>query len=650
MTATTLPGRRPQHRLPVRGAGRPASSRGRDAPPRGARRWLAMAAVVLAVATALALLLAAGSANAHAVLVGADPADRSQLAEAPPEVTLTFNEPVELTSGGLRVFDADAERVDDGTATSISPTEIEASLPADLPDGGYVVVYRVISADSHPVAGVLSFTVGDAEEVSDDVVAELFGGSGRGVLGWIGPALRGLGYAATLLAVGALLFTLAVARSPDDVAVAYRWGVRAALAGVVLALLAIPVQAAAVTGVGLAGALTSPAVLGETVQSSFGLGSLVRATGLVWLAVLWRPTLPLVLPGIAGLVAVGSYVLDGHQRTVDPSWVMASGDVVHLLAAATWFGGLVLLVGAMRRRRLDDDPVGAATLVARFSSLALMSVVVVAMSGVAMAIPLVGSLGALTSTTYGRMLLVKVAAVAVVVVIGGYNRQRLVPAIAARAVPAGAGTDADADVEPPGTDPGVAEHATVSAGTDAGTAGVATDVPTDAPPGASTGVDPDDPGDRAARGEAAWRRLRSTMRVEASIIVAVLLLTGGLVSTQPAADEAGLGGYYQTTVALTDELDVDLVVDPNRAGRNTVHIYVLDPTGRPSTDVEDLVLELTYVPQGIGPIPVEPFFAGPGHWTANIDDLAFAGPWEIRVVAGLDRFTEVSTTLTVPVS
>jgi copper transport protein len=130
----------------------------------------------------------------------------------------------------------------------------------------------------------------------------------------------------------------------------------------------------------------------------------------------------------------------------------------------------------------------------------------------------------------------------------------------------------------------------------------------------------------------------------------VVALTGFLVSQRPAAEAAGVTGAFTATVTLTDDLDVDLVVDPNRAGRNAIHVYVLDASGRPSEDVDDLRLELRYVPEDIGPFVIEPFFVGPGHWTATIDDLAFPGEWELRVLAGIDRFTEADVTVPVVVN
>ena len=285
---------------------------------------------------------------------------------------------------------------------------------------------------------------------------------------------------------------------------------------------------------------------------------------------------------------------------------MLVGDALHLAAAAVWFGGLVVLAATVRARSLDDDPVGAARLVARFSNLALWSVLVVAIGGVAMAWALVRVPRALTSTPYGWTLLAKTGLVLLVIAVAFYNRQRLVSAIARRLVPAGGAVDQ--------------QDAT---GTPAVVSG---------------------------RTRGAWRQLRATVAVEVGLLVAVLAVTGFLVSQQPAADAAGVTGLYETTVSLTDDLDADVVVDPNRAGRNTIHLYLLDRTGRPTDEVDDLQLELTYPAEDIGPFVREPFPAGPGHWVLTGDDLAFPGEWTIRVVAGLDRFTEASAEVSVVVN
>lgn len=582
----------------------------------GARRLAAWSVLVL---TALLLVLPAVPADAHAVLLGSTPSAGEALASAPDEVRLSFNEPVTGREGALRVFDRDAQRVDTGPVDGVPASEVAVGLPADLPDGAYVATYRVISADSHPVGGTISFTVGDADALDDDLVAAI-AGPGTGAIGTVGSVLRGIGYVGTLLAAGAVIAAVAVARGPADRARAARIGRPAAVLGAVAVLLHLPVQAAAVSGYGLGAVLTDLSLLGETLVSSFGQSWIARFAALLALAMPWfvagpvaaqpegsRPRggtrHPLRWLGAAAALALASYLLDGHQRTVEPAWLLVTGDAIHLAGAATWVGGIAVLVVTLRGTRLDDDPVGGATLVARFSRLALWSVLALTAAGVAMSLPLVRSADALTGTAYGTLLLTKVALVAVIVAIAAYNRQRLVPLIERRAVPAGG-----------------------SVGTEVDDAAAAAER-------------------RAAAGRGAWRTLGGTVAVEAVLLVAVLGVTGFLVTTQPAAEEAGLSGPTMLSEPLTDELTLDFIVTPSAAGLNTIHAYALEPSGQPTTDVEDLRLEFTYVDEDIGPFVVEPFVAGPGHWTATIDDLRFSGSWEVRVVAGIDRFTETELTL-----
>ncbi|MEX1177352.1 MAG: copper resistance protein CopC [Nitriliruptor sp.] len=572
--------------------------------------------LVLLGALAVLLVAPAVPASAHAVLTGAVPGDGEALEVSPDEVRLTFNEPVVTNDGALRVFDADATRIDEGLVEPGDGTEVAVDLP-ELPDGAYVAVYRVVSSDSHPINGTITFTVGAGEALDADAIAEIAGPSG-GWLGTVGSLLRGLGYVGTLLAAGAVTFAAAVARGAADRRRAERVGRPAALLGVAAVVLHLPVQAAAVSGYSLFGAVTDVGVLGATVSSGFGQSSLARLVALLALAVPWfvpggasgsadaadgrdrsgRGTRrPLLWLGAAATLALGSFVLDGHQRSVEPTWLLVGGDVVHLGGAAAWFGGLVLLVVTLRAAREGDDPVAAALLVARFSRLAFWSVLALSLAGTAMSLPLVRGVDALVTTTYGWTLLAKVALVVVVLGLAAYNRRTLVPGVVARAVPAGGSVDA-----PP------------SAGATSGT-------------------------------RDAWARLTRTVQLEAGLLVLVLGLTGFLVTIQPAAEAAGLSGPATIDAPLTDDIDLSVTIDPSEVGPNAVHVYAFDATGQLTDELDPLRLEFTQTAEDIGPFVVEPFVAGPGHWTATIDDLRFVGTWEVRVVAGIGRFDEAETTL-----
>lgn len=130
------------------------------------RRPLAAAALLAAlVGMVFALLLGgAGPASAHAALTGSDPQDGAVVATAPKEVTLTFSEQVAVDEDSIRILDPDGKRAD----TAAVPrdlgggalTKYGVSLHSGLPDGTYTVAWQAVSADSHPVSGAFTFSVG----------------------------------------------------------------------------------------------------------------------------------------------------------------------------------------------------------------------------------------------------------------------------------------------------------------------------------------------------------------------------------------------------------------------------------------------------------------------------------------------------------
>lgn len=551
---------------------------------------------VAGVGVALVLLvLVAAPAWGHAALTSVSPPHGEQLETTPPRVELEFNEDVVAGSDALRVFDGTGVRVDDGPLPTDADNELAVGLSEGLEDGAYVVAYRVTSADAHPIAGTTTFTVGDADALDAETV-DAIAGLGSGWAGTVGSVLRGIGYAGALTAAGAIVFPLAVAGRPTDRRRTRALAVPAALLAMTATALHLPFQAAAVTGYGPFQVLSQPAAMGEVLSSSFGQAVLVRLVGLALLVLLWRTGRSSRALVGAGLVTIGSYLLDGHQRSIDPTWLLVAGDAVHLIGAAVWLACLSLVVATLRALRAEDRPVEAAAIVARFSRMALWSVLALAVAGTAMAWPLVGGLDALTSTAYGGLLITKLVLVALALAVAGYNRRRLVPRIERLAVPAGAAGDTMLDT------------ATTATG--------------------------------------AWQALRRTTVLEVAVLAGVLAVTGFLVGIQPASVAAGGSGPVVATAPFGDDLEVDLVVDPSATGTNTVHVYVLEPSGQPATDVDDLRWEFTYLPEQIGPIVVEPFAAGPGHWSGWIDDLRFAGDWEVRVIGGVGRFDEVETTIT----
>lgn len=123
-------------------------------------RWVRRAGVLGTglVFAALATLASAGPAVAHDVLISTSPRDGATLAQPPDHVVLTFNEPVQGVGAGVTVTGPDGKEFQQGPPSVVDATVTQALSPPAAP-GRYVVAYRVVSADGHPVSDRVTFTL-----------------------------------------------------------------------------------------------------------------------------------------------------------------------------------------------------------------------------------------------------------------------------------------------------------------------------------------------------------------------------------------------------------------------------------------------------------------------------------------------------------
>jgi len=136
----------------------------------------------------------------------------------------------------------------------------------------------------------------------------------------------------------------------------------------------------------------------------------------------------------------------------------------------------------------------------------------------------------------------------------------------------------------------------------------------------------------------AWSLLRKSVRLEAAALVVAIALTAVLVNVTPARSAAGIGEVFTETVALGDAGSVNIVVDPNQAGRNAIHLYFYDEDGRPAGIADDVTVSLSLPSDDIGPIVREPVRAGPAHFQIDGNELVTGGRWTIQVTANISRF------------
>ena len=367
-------------------------------------------------------LLAAAPAAAHATLEQTAPSADSVLDQAPPEVVLTFSEPVDPSLGGVRVFGPDGERVDVGD-TSADGSDISIALGSE-DRGTYTVAWSVTSEDNHTISGSFVYSVGSVTGRAEISETSSVARNVAGVARWVA-------FSGSLLFAGLLVFGRVIVSSDRGDAGSPRIK-RAALFGAIAAALGALVlliaQVAVASGRSLGDAVSRvPNAVAETRLGTLGIARTAFALSAIGghFAVVrgdrGRRT-PLVVSIVGAIAAVGLALvpaLAGHAWTAEVRLVAVVSDVVHFAAAAVWTGGLV---GLLLTRGTPDHR----ETVRRFSRVALGAVAVVAVTGTISGFLQVRSVDALTGTSYGRLLIVKVVLVVIVVAVGWLNRARLI--------------------------------------------------------------------------------------------------------------------------------------------------------------------------------------------------------------------------------
>ncbi|MGW4569674.1 copper resistance CopC/CopD family protein [Streptomyces tendae] len=407
--------------------------------------------VLLLLAAACALLAGAGPASAHAALTGSDPREGAVVDKAPAQVSLTFSESVSMDDDSLRVLDPKGKRVDDGKPSGTGGTAYSVKLHAGLPDGTYTVTYQVVSADSHPVSGAYTFSVGAPSETSVTVSGQ---GAGGGFVGGLYGVGRYVSYAGFAVLVGGAAFVLACWPRGSGVRVVQRFVVSGWLSLTAATLLLLLLRGS-YTGSGKVADVFDLGLLGDVLQTKAGAALVSRllllAAAALFIAVLFgaydkredeeKRDLTFGLAVGGSVVAVGlaaTWAMSEHASVGLQAGLAMPVDVVHLIAVATWLGGLTALLVALYRGPADT-PVPALA-VSRFSRVAFGSVIALVVTGTYQSWRQLGSWTAFTDTRYGQLLLVKIGLVAVLVGVAYFSRRWT--AQLAEATPAAAGAAA----------------------------------------------------------------------------------------------------------------------------------------------------------------------------------------------------------------
>ncbi len=608
----------------------------------------------LAVVVGLLAVVAgpASPASAHAEFVGSSPAVDSLIQEAPTQVVLTFTEAVNPVAGKVRVIAPDGSRVDRDEARPAGE-QLIIPLRTITQSGTYLVTFRVISTDSHPVPGAFSFSyrvVSPGGPPSAD-------GAGAGTSGFVLAALpvaRWIGYLGLALLVGsALVLTLLWPRRLDRAApsVAAYAGAGIVALGTVLEL---GLQVPYVAGGGLGDATSAD--LREVLSSQYGAAHLVRLGVLAAALVLLRTVARArasdadrVLLSVLGVIGVATWSISGHPSATDVATVSITADMIHLAAMSAWLGGLVILVVFLLPRANATELAAIVPVWSRWAGYAIGALL---LTGVAQSLIEVRTLRGLVATTYGLTLLAKVALVGGVLAVALLSR-RLVPVIAAGRVggePEAGNAEAeagDAEAEAGDAEAEAGDAAAEVGDAEAEAGAVAAEEAVAQRPHANAGAAAEEAVEQRRPGGAAGR-LRRLVLIEATLALVIIGITSVLVQLTPgrtAAADVEAGGV-QSAVLNDPRFTLTVDLSPARVGINFLHMYATTPDGLP-LDVVEWSVQASH-PSGIEAIEAAVSRVTDDHARGQLG-LPVAGAWTFRFTLRLDEVTNgiVTTTLTV---
>jgi copper transport protein len=370
----------------------------------------------------ISILSFVGQAEAHAVLERTTPAANSHLDASPPSIEIIFNERLDIGGTKLLVLNESSRNVAIEKPVSIMEGKgLQITLPK-LGEGHYTVSYSVISADGHPVSGAYVFTVGHPAPLPGasnlDPHQQVghthnHGGAGLSQQSFLLYTARIMYYAGLLSVAGLALWSLLRHSSPVVREVHDRWQ---GLAGKFALIATMAYVFFSLQDLGQGESLSEwGRILTETT-----IGKLYLAELLLALAATLLPALGLAGRLFWAAVALFVEAWSGHAAAFNPIGYTIGLDYVHLIAASIWSAGLVLLLAIWYKERPE-----AGRFALLFSKWALISFLVLWLTGVLSTLIFLPSLEYLFFTAWGKWLIAKASISILVAVTAFLIRLRL---------------------------------------------------------------------------------------------------------------------------------------------------------------------------------------------------------------------------------
>ncbi|MDR3575855.1 MAG: copper resistance protein CopC [Anaerolineaceae bacterium] len=523
--------------------------------------------------------------QAHALLVRSIPPANAILARGPAVIDLYFSEPVDPVFSKISVLDANGQSVDvgDNRVDPADPTHLTVSLRS-LNDGVYTVTWKAVSSsDGHQTSGSFPFAVGNGN-VAALASAQKNSSSSSSLSIWevLG---KGLLYVAAAVLTGGILFRLliwlpalqmtGIAANPlglfERATQRLTVGGLALLVGANLSNLLVQTGQASGTVYGLPWQPAFYNLLFNTRLGAIGIARFGLAFVLAGL-LLSKPNRWNRLTCLAfSLLLLLTFSLESHASATLGTILPLLVDLTHLLSASVWVGGLFhFITGLWSTRSLESGQRTrlTAVLIQRFSSLALVSVGILVLTGLFASVLRIGTWQNLTGTLYGRALILKLIIALPIIILGALNLLVITPALKHSAA------------QPSGN-------------------------------------------------PALLARFSKQVLAEGILGVILLLWVGVFTSLPPAEVEAPPSGYQSTTQA--DDLTINLNIQPAHVGIDSFTVAI-SAGGQPLTNATQVSLEFQGYSGRIPPSSAKMVSQGNGTYTLKGGYLGQADQWSVKVV------------------
>jgi copper transport protein len=549
--------------------------------------------IVAALAAVAVLGLTPDAASAHAYLVKTVPAASVVVNAPPPNVQLTYDEAVEPRLAIISVTNSAGEQVTTGPVfrSPANPDTLVVPVRPNLPEGWYLVYWRAISVDGHPVQGAFTFAVGPNPGPAPQFPVPKLSATAAT------PQLliaRWVMFLSVMSAIGLYVLRTLIARP-----------LVRRVPGTTLRALTVAFAIASVVGLIAIPVYLDFSTANDSLRSVFDLTALVplfRVTAFgramvdfelclalfclaAWIS-LWldrpdreRRSLAELSASLGALLAAAAVLVipgaAGHAGQTSPRGLTLLFDWLHLGTGSVWFGGLIGLLVVWHaqpvRRRVDAMRI----VVPRFSNVALGSVVLLAISGVGETINHLPAINALWETGFGRAILVKTGLFAVVLPLAAGNLLRSKPQLVSAAA-------------------------------------------------------------RPELGGRAAARLRTAVGGEAAIVAAILFAAAVLTSLAPpppafalvgsAAASVGPGRVVRTVTH--GEYDLQLLVTPNKAAAPNSFALRITKNGQPVRGA-NVTLSLNQTEMQMPQQEYQLTETSPGVYSRSAPALVMVGKWAL---------------------